>query len=509
MDFPMVEWQNAIHTTVSIEIGDQPTFQQVYFPISKNTQCLRFCGYLEQDEVPFSELVRSDILKTYLDFPSITADQKQFFIENHPDPSFIETIPLRIHFYDSKDGFRGRWTPETAMPMEIGIHHSSPGCIAGPIPPGNWKAVVLCPACWHGSLILHVIVDFTREWETTKPEQPSYPIVESTSYNNTENQLKQWFIGEIHHHTNRSQSTLSADKTIQTYQELGYKFLTLSDHDMPPVTETGLQPEITIHRGQELEMFGGHALLLGTREFVRWYHEDGPRNIEYLIQETHIQGGLFCIAHPFALQPGSDKPSWQYVIEDWNTIDLIEVWPGLWKERFPEILKTLNLWDSLLQKGYRVMGVAGKGGATIPSEENIEKLPKFLVMSESAEETDILAALKQGHAYMTIEPAVSFWTESRVGGAYVGGELRIPAGEPYLLRLNVTQLQSGFVRIKSNRGILCEMPLSSTKDSDLKFTLQARPTTEWFRVEIYKYSRPIDELLALTNPIFVRGMVSV
>lgn len=91
----------------------------------------------------------------------------------------------------------------------------------------------------------------------------------------------------------------------------------------------------------------------------------------------------------------------------------------------------------------------------------------------------------------------------------IGDELRLPVGEPYLMFLDVSLMdRSGFVKIKTNEGIYCEMPLSSTRETHIKFMETTKMGITWFRVEIYQYGRPLDELAAITNPIFIRGIVS-
>jgi hypothetical protein len=52
------------------------------------------------------------------------------------------------------------------------------------------------------------------------------------------------------------------------------------------------------------------------------------------------------------------------------------------------------------------------------------------------------------------------------------------------------------------------MPASSSRDSQLKFFERATMDVKWYRVEVYRYGRPLDELLAFSNPVFARGMVS-
>jgi hypothetical protein len=416
--------------------------------------------------------------------------------------------PFLVQIYDPHGLCRDSWTPRRHSPVQVDLEPFRAVSKQGMA--GQWtlRLLVFPAVVSYVDYVLNIEVKFS-ELSSVLYQEPFTLDRLRMEWLPAEETEPRWRIGQLHEHSNRSSGLLSPEQTIAAYQDLGYHFLALTDLDQAPLQSLREKPGLSLIRGQEVHTWQGHYLLLGTGDAIPWLEEKNVRDLSFLVQDTHAQGGLFCVLHPYALgwSDGWDVP--RFVGDRWSRVDLLEVWPGLWKNRFPEILKTLDLWDTLLNRGWRVFGVCGKGYAGELTDAYIQQLPKLLVMSESLYEDDLLAALKMGHSYMTLEPAVGFWAESQVGGAMMGDELRLSISAPYLLRITVSQMERCFIRIKSNTGILCEMPLPSTRDADLKFTLRALPQIQWFRLEIYRYGRPLDTLVALTNPLFVRGMVSI
>ncbi len=119
-----------------------------------------------------------------------------------------------------------------------------------------------------------------------------------------------------------------------------------------------------------------HLLVFGTNQELSTYAKDA----QALINKVNHLGGLSFIAHPVdPAMPayGEDDISW----EDWNVTEFtgIELWNGFSEFKtiakgklteifyafFPEAIphgplpKTLDIWDTLLGKGLRVVAVGG------------------------------------------------------------------------------------------------------------------------------------------------------
>ncbi|MFB3786483.1 MAG: CehA/McbA family metallohydrolase [bacterium] len=442
------------------------------------------------------------LFSLYSRHPEITPDQHDLPRKAFDHALRVKTnrVPL-FYLYDSQNSFRGRWDPSFSGWKIIGPSWASDGFVPGFLPPGPLRVELHVPGSLPEPVSIHLQVEGS-------PDSGESNIVTNLFHppdDKSPEMQTRWYIGELHEHTTRSNGRLSPDDTIAAYHSAGYEFLALSDHGVPPLDSLPFLPPLTLIRGQEVETPCGHAVLLGVHGYTRVYPEEGPESLPGLIYNTHLQGGLWCVVHPFGLDAFSPDPSWNIRDMDWKGVDLLEVWPGRWSERFPEILKSLDLWDHLLNRGHRIFGTSGKGSGISLDSSTVEHLPKTLVLSEGSTETQLLAALKQGHFYSTVEPALSLRLESEYGDALMGDEIKIPVQQPYTLQVEVSPMERGFLKIKTNQGVYCQMPVSSTRGTHLKLYERARPGVQWHRLELYRYGRPLDELLALGNPVFVRG----
>lgn len=411
---------------------------------------------------------------------------------------------IEILFFDSLREFRGRWAPSFDGWKIIEPQCASPGFVEGDIPAGEWtleiRALQLVLSC-----TIEIAVEYSNEKSNHIPElciyQPEDEIPD-------EEAPSSWMIGELYETTTSSSGALSVNETIAAYQKLDCGFLTLCEENLPPIEKFSIDPGISVLRGQSLHTPDGTALLLGARERIDWRDEDGDKPIISLIRETHIADGLFCVAEPFAAGTTYETHPWLSNEEYLPMIDLLHIWPG-GKARFPEVQKAMRTWDALLNQGYRIYGIAGKGPQiSIESDEAFE-VPKTVVYTQAPGETALLSAIKQGRFFSTLEPAISIWTESAYGGAMMGDEMRLPLDTPYLLYVNITQMdKGGYFTIRTNDGIYCQTPYSTRKDTTFKLTVSAHKDYQWFRLEVYRFDRPFDSLIAFSNPIFIRSFIS-
>ncbi len=503
----MTQWHPLVQQNFHFNEQNKPIAYSNRFNLRQGINYIRIKCQVQQTLNGNIRQLYEQCLKRYLDYHSLTENQKS--IAEKPAYETLEYQEKRwgsVLFFDTEMQFRGRWDPLFSDWKYISRHTASEGFTYGSLNCGQWTSVILVYPNPFTSLNIEIDI----EWSELD-EKPDKTITLPSSFRKKgeDKEVLQWFVGELHDHTSRSTGLHNCNNLLHIYQNLGYHFLAVTDHDVPPVSQKDNDSQLGILRGQEIETFSGHAMLLGNDHYVSWCYNDTLRPLYNIIWETHEAGGLFCVLHPFCISLHDKSPSWSFAETDWHYVDLIEIWPGCWQERFPEIMKAFDFWDTLLNHGIRIVGVCGKGTKGQINNVLVEQLPKMLVLAESPSESNILSAIKQGHCYATLEPAVSFWLESESGGALIGDELRLRINDGFLIRIQVSCLnKGGFIRIKTNTGILCEMPLSSTRDSDLKFLQRAQSNMQWFRVEIYQYGRPIDELLAFTNPIYVRGIMS-
>ncbi|HQH70704.1 MAG TPA: CehA/McbA family metallohydrolase [bacterium] len=498
----MISWRPLFNHTRHLPAREPSRIETFSIDMAEDISTLRVRCDREPREVSIDPAWADYLYSLYTRHPEITPDQRDLSRD-----AFNRALRLKINrfpifnLYDAQNQFRGRWDPSFSGWRILGSAGASDGFVPGPIPPGPLRMELLMPGHLPETVTLHFQMEGSRDTEESNIVENLFTLQKEES---SEEQIR-WYIGELHEHTTRSNGHFTPEETMAAYHSAGYEFLALADHGVPPLDALPLTPPFPLIRSQEVETACGHALLLGVREYTRIYPEEGPDSLPGLIYHTHLQGGLFAVVHPFSLDVSTPGPSWSAREMDWKGVDLLEVWPGRWAERFPEILESLDLWDHLLNSGHRIFGTSGKGSGIPLDSSTVEQIPKILVLSEGPSETQLLAALKQGHFYATVEPAISLRVESEFGDALTGEEIKIPVQHPYTLLVEVSQMERGFLKIKTNQGVYCQMPVSSTRGTQLKLYERARPGVQWYRLELYRYGRPLDELLALGNPVFVRG----
>lgn len=112
--------------------------------------------------------------------------------------------------------------------------------------------------------------------------------------------------GDIHVHSNYSDSFLSCDGTISPEQLVdlaeknGHSFLAITDHDTIASAVRGREYairqgyEVEVVVGAEVSSTDGHILALGLESNIPFWDD-----LESTVRKIHRQGGLAIPAHPF------------------------------------------------------------------------------------------------------------------------------------------------------------------------------------------------------------------
>ncbi|MBI1390053.1 MAG: hypothetical protein GC154_16550 [bacterium] len=501
----MDPWFEAYQSRIDIPPDQSPCWVDRTFSIPLDALRLRVRCEIACDGSGDSSIIAA--FDRYIAHPDVTPEQadliREPFSRAYLDSALAGT---GLFFFDGAGAFRGRWDASFDGWKLIESDYASEGFRPGPIEPGVWRVSASFPRSHHAIAAL-IRVEASS---TLAPREPSIHLYAIDETFPEEEDPSQWRIGELAADTGRSRGALSVIETLSAFSCLGYGFAALADADQPPLASFTVDPGLSVIRAQRLRTFDGDAIALGAREWISWRDENSVKTLAHLARETHLNEGLFCVSQPFSPRQCGEFSPWIARLEEWAMVDLLEIWLGVWDQRFPEIMNAFDLWDELLSLGLRIYGTCGKGPSGPPDEESASAWPKTVVYAQGASETALLSALKEGRFYSTVEPAVALWTESESGGAMMGDEMRLPVGAPYWLRLTVSQMQrGGYLVIKTDQGIFCQTPYSTRHETSLKFIMTAESEPHWIRVEIYQYGRPLDRLLAFTNPIFVRGMLSV
>ena len=333
-----------------------------------------------------------------------------------------------------------------------------------------------------------------------------------------------WIPCELHTHTVHSDAQHTLLEMAEKARELDIEWIALTDHnttsghlEREDVTlKTGLQ----IIKGLEWTTFHGHMLTLGISKYVDWRNL-GIQDIDKGIKGVHEQDGVVGIAHPFRVgSPMCTGCYWEYEIKDWNEIDYIEVWSGV----FPSIKQTnqraFNWWTDVLNAGYKVSATSGRdwhhsNPVDGPLSITYLGLPDSESKLEGDElETALVSAIKKGAISVTLGPLliVNFHVPGMDKVFEMGETLLVKEMTEELVTVNISidfstrkrhwklPEQDLEVRINSNLGVLAvEKVNENTPNCSIEILMSQ---IKWLRAELYGVIHECRTLIAFTNPIY-------
>jgi len=272
------------------------------------------------------------------------------------------------------------------------------------------------------------------------------------------------------------------------YRNNGLDFIAITDHRTVAVlSDPAWQSErLILVSGEE---FGstGHANTLGISQFVD-HDPDGDgvtlEDIEAGVEDTHAQGGVFSLNHPFL--PGTPFP--------WNvrTFDAIEVWNSGWGLMSPTLthdalaaweadhgeaspmfaravedqnenasMQALVFYEALLARGIHVAVVGG-------SDRHTALLPGFpttWIQAISQDAAGVIEGIRQRHTFVSRTPvSTQVLLSVRMGDttAQMGDTLPVPpSGAKATLTLRVGRGAGGLLRLRVGQAISSDEALAS------------------------------------------------
>ncbi len=297
--------------------------------------------------------------------------------------------------------------------------------------------------------------------------------------------------GDLHTHTVASDGVHTTEELAVKARRNGLDFVAITDHNQL-ISQEALPriPGVTLIPGVEWTHYQGHANFLGAAQpydepfFTNSTEEAGSR-----FASAHQRGALITANHPF-------EPGCEFVF-DMNTlpIDCVEVWNGPMREAN---LRAVGLWQQMLAQGKKIPIT---GGSDYHRDTPFIFLggPTMGVYTKSAGMSDILDAIRLGHAYITFAPNGPE-IDLRAGECRMGDSIRWT--EQNELRIAANHLQSGdvlrVVTIDSNDVIF----QATTPGNVALLYKMKRPG--FARVEILRSFLPGVPMLPalLSNPIY-------
>jgi hypothetical protein len=303
--------------------------------------------------------------------------------------------------------------------------------------------------------------------------------------------------GDLHAHTHASDGVHTAEELAAKALRHGLDFLAITDHNQMIASEALPQNTgVTLIPGVEWTHYRGHANFLGIdRPYDGTFAANTDEEILSRFNSARERGALISLNHPFEADYGFSLGF------DALPFDCLEVWNGPMRE---SNLRTVGLWQSLLAAGKKIPIC---GGSDYHHDTPFIFLggPTTCVYALSNGPSDILAALRAGHSYITFAPNGPS-LELTAGEAILGDSVAWP--DVQTLRIQVDGLLKGdSVRLVRQNGAetLLEAPAPG------KFETTCTIASPGFaRIEVWRAFLPGVPMLPalLSNPIYFDGSAS-
>jgi len=407
---------------------------------------------------------------------------------------------LTLTIFDP-DGFRGAGhRGGNSHQVHIEARAATPGYLAGLLTAGEWIIEIDTHMIMPGEPLrysLSVIADTAAG----EPIERSSAVVGANDamVGRAVCQGAGWYRGDLHSHTCHSDAaafTVSDLVRLAGLCDLDFVFLT--DHNTTAglvEMDAAISANLLTAGGMELTTFWGHALCLGTREWVDWRLRPLTGEMAQVAEAMNAGGHLFVIAHPQADgDPGCTGCSWRFGDMMPGNARVVEIWNGPWNGDSNNESALLLFYDWLNQ-GLRLVATAGTD-AHGPAPEGLDVRPGFnVVYAASLSETALLDAIRVGHLYLSSGPELLLEAVAVDGRHWMVGDTVVTAATFSVLWDACPR--DAQVRVIADGRPLTVWPAEGRGEGrwDMK-----QDEATWVVVEM----RAADgEMLAVTNPIFL------
>lgn len=406
-------------------------------------------------------------------------------------------------------GFRGTAVRRRAdQEMTIGESAATPGFLAGPLPSGAWSIVVdtneiLNDGAETGFLDYHVEATATiGRARMSEPVRRGHDAPAAAERRPPARDTR-WYRGDLHSHTIHSDGQITVEDRVRGAVERGQDFLAITDHNtISQAREHDRWPdEITPIRGSEITTFHGHIMCLGLSEAIDWRDDARGSGAASIVAQAHRQHALVSINHPNAFgDPWCGGCHWDFALVDYSTFDAIEVWNGRWAVPDTDNEGALAFWTDLLDAGFRPTAVSGSDSHSA-EEDQYPALPLTYVHADDCREESILNGIRSGRAILSSGPIVSFRARGSDGKDIVLPGERLPADGTFDLAVDVGQLDEPATLWYVTSG--SKVALGECIPTGGRLARTGLVALHWWRLELRKGASVTDDLLALTNPVYV------
>ena len=297
--------------------------------------------------------------------------------------------------------------------------------------------------------------------------------------------------GDLHTHTLASDGVHTAEELAWKAKRNGLDFVAVTDHNQFASADALPRLEgVTMIPGVEWTHYQGHASFLGVDQpYDEVFATNTPEEAQTRFTSARQRRALISIDHPF-------DPTCGFLFDiDSLPHDCIEVWNGPMRE---SNLRAIGFWHQRLCAGKKIPCC---GGSDYHRDTPFIFLggPTMCVFAESAGASDILAAVKAGHGYLTFAPDGPR-LELTSGQAIMGDTVRWQ--ERKEVQISAQGLVTGDV-VRVATGQKNETLFSAPSDGDISLTYTL-DTPGFVRAEILRSFLPGVPALpaAISNPVY-------
>lgn len=302
----------------------------------------------------------------------------------------------------------------------------------------------------------------------------------------------QVYRGDFHVHSLYSDGSASVEDIYLWKEIAGLDFVFVTDHDTLEQREDCLKCSPDLWWGEEVTAGAHHILLLGLEKKVGGY-----KSLAQGAKVSNQLQGFVVIAHPAGWNKNIYPPELireaEEVKENFLVMEIGNGYNSIFDYFDESDNRALDLWDRLLLKGRRVIGI---GNTDSHLAVQLGSVWNGIITRNGSKE-GVLQALGRGHIFVSNGPAIVL----SLGDSIMGDEVQVREDE---LEFKVECADSrGIKEIKIIRGGLVIKEISGGSEVKKRVVWKEKFPPDrkhtYYRAECFS----VDGRRAYTNPIWV------
>ncbi|MCA3711928.1 MAG: CehA/McbA family metallohydrolase, partial [Phenylobacterium sp.] len=268
--------------------------------------------------------------------------------------------------------------------------------------------------------------------------------------------------------------------------------------------------------GREITTFQGHANVFGVTSPLPFQLGSARApTLDAVLDAVEAEGGLLSINHPG--MPSGEACmgcGWTAPIPDCRRITAVEIANGgglrlTGSAEGP--LSGLPFWESLLDRGCRVTGIAGSDNHDPDSRNGGQPpvgRPATVIYAAELSQPAILEGLRRGRVFVDLGAPAGASVDLKVASGKVragmGETLRVWGGAPLRLAAAVSGLPEGTVEFVAGGGgnPISRTPVPIRGLAEVTAELRPEPGLKWVRADV---RGPDGRLLLIGNPVYLKN----